>query len=99
MNANVLDGHQIEEMCLKKLALKLSRGNLQRIFSVSRKLFLAFLEPVQVGPILHEILEDKCLKLVAERYSLMHRGSYSALKNDRQHLRRMARLILEVKDL
>ncbi|XP_063902554.1 uncharacterized protein LOC135122286 isoform X2 [Zophobas morio] len=67
--------------------------------SFSQKLFLAFLEPVQVGLILHEILEDKCLKLVAERYSLMHRGSYSALKNDRQHLRRMARLILDVKDI
>jgi hypothetical protein len=56
------------------------------------------MKPMQAGVILHEIMSDTCLQLVTVRYAVMHRNVPGALKNDRQNLRRLARLILEIRE-
>jgi hypothetical protein len=71
----------------------------ERVFSTLQEhLVNALMRPMEAGVFLHEIMSDTYLQLVTVRYAVMYRNVPGALKNDRQNLRRLARLLLEIRE-
>lgn len=63
------------------------------------KLLNDLLDSIRQDSIGHIVRSDSCLILLAERYAYLHRNNRPALRNDRQHLRRLARLLEEMREV